>query len=167
MVHSGLVVPSSRQSRRSAASISMTGFIQRSSPPSLSDGVLKWTPPVLWHFQLRQVELELVIYCKTIESTPLLSSCQIFIFLPLALWPPAALEPGVYTGRGVAQPPVTQQHVYGVHIEYTVYTVYTTISCLWCSLWKDILDWPSPPSSSLHSTPFSSVFIRAGHELEI
>ena len=69
MVHSGLVVPSSRQSRRSAASISMTGFIQRSSPPSLSDGVLKWTPPVLWHFQVRQVELELVIYCKTIEST--------------------------------------------------------------------------------------------------
>ena len=51
---------------------------------------------------------------------------------------------------------------------YTVeYSVYTTISCLWCSLWKDILDWPSPPSSSLHSTPFSSVFIRAGHELEI
>jgi hypothetical protein len=40
MVQSGLVVPSQRQSLRSPASISMTGFIQRSRAPSLSDGVL-------------------------------------------------------------------------------------------------------------------------------
>jgi hypothetical protein len=40
MVQSGLVVPSQRQSLRSPASISMTGFIQRSRTPSLSDGVL-------------------------------------------------------------------------------------------------------------------------------
>ena len=40
MVQSGFVVPSQRQSLRSPASISMTGFIQRSRTPSLSDGVL-------------------------------------------------------------------------------------------------------------------------------
>ena len=149
----------------------MRGILKPYSDPSVSfDQKVERGPSFKTHHF--DTQMYWTKYCSSYTANssvknlppPLLSSCQIFIFLPLALWPPAALEPGVYTGRGVAQPPVTQQHVYGVHIEYTVYT---TISCLWCSLWKDILDWPSPPSSSLHSTPFSSVFIRAGHELEI
>ena len=153
----------------------MRGILKPYSDPSVSfDQKVERGPSFKTHHF--ETQMYWTKYCssytanssvKNLSPPPLLSSCQIFIFLPLALWPPAALEPGVYTGRGVAQPPVTQQRVYWVHILYIEYTVYTNISCLWCSLWKDILDWPSPPSSSLHSTPFSSVFIRAGHELEI